>query len=432
MSKNKLIPELRFPEFQNQGEWEKDSIDNQFDLQDGYPFSSFDFTKDTKDSKQVIRITDINNQNSNEEKVYLPNSKIKDLEISKYEVHSGDLLLSLTGAAGFNFFIWNTYSGFINQRTMKISPKKQDNEALKFLLEPLIHSKINSIGTGQNNNLSKDALKEIEFPYPKPKEQRKLSSFITNFNDLIAAHSQKLDLLKDHKKGLMQNLFPQEGEKVPKVRFKEFEKDGEWVERTLIDTANKKIKWSFTGGPFGSNLMASDYSANGFRIIQLQNIGDGVFNDDNKIYASMVKADELLSCNIYAGDIIISKMGDPVGRACIIPDNLHRCIMASDGIRLVVDETKYSKYFIYSLINSKRIREAIEKRATGSTRKRIGLDTLREIELIVPKSQQEQQKIASCLSSLDSLITAQAEKIEQLKLHKKGLMQGLFPKIIEN
>jgi len=241
MSKNKLIPELRFPEFQNQGEWEKDSIDNQFDLQDGYPFSSFDFTKDTKDSKQVIRITDINNQNSNEEKVYLPNSKIKDLEISKYEVHSGDLLLSLTGAAGFNFFIWNTYSGFINQRTMKISPKKQDNEALKFLLEPLIHSKINSIGTGQNNNLSKDALKEIEFPYPKPKEQRKLSSFITNFNDLIAAHSQKLDLLQDHKKGLMQNLFPQEGEKVPKVRFKEFEKDGEWVERTLIDTANKKI-----------------------------------------------------------------------------------------------------------------------------------------------------------------------------------------------
>ena len=100
----KIIPELRFPEFQNQGEWENDSIDNQFDLQDGYPFSSFDFTKDKEDSTQVIRITDINNQNSNEEKVYLPNSKIKDLDISKYEVHSGDLLLSLTGAAGFNFF----------------------------------------------------------------------------------------------------------------------------------------------------------------------------------------------------------------------------------------------------------------------------------------------------------------------------------------
>jgi type I restriction enzyme S subunit len=122
-------------------------------------------------------------------------------------------------------------------------------------------------------------------------------------------------------------------------------------------------------------------------------------------------------------------MGDPVGRACLIPDSLERCVMASDGIRLVVDESKYSKYFIYSLINSKRIRGAIEKKATGSTRKRIGLDELRETELLIPKSQKEQQKIADCFLALDTLIKKQEEKIEQLKLHKKGLMQGLFPKI---
>lgn len=213
----------------------------------------------------------------------------------------------------------------------------------------------------------------------------------------------------------------------PELRFPEFVNDREWVERTLIDTADKKVKWSFTGGPFGSNLMASDYTSSGIRIIQLQNIGDGVFNDDNKIYSSIEKADELLSCNIYAGDIIISKMGDPVGRACIIPDNLQRCIMASDGIRLAVDESKYSKYFIYSLINSKLIREVIERKSTGSTRKRIGLDTLREVELIVPKSLKEQQKIASCLSSLDEVITAHSQKLDLLKDHKKGLMQNLFP-----
>jgi len=230
---------------------------------------------------------------------------------------------------------------------------------------------------------------------------------------------------------LMQNLFPQEGEMVPKLRFSEFVNDGGWEKKVLIDTADKKVKWSFTGGPFGSNLMASDYTLNGIRIIQLQNIGDGEFMDNYKIYTSEEKADELLSCNIYSGEIILSKMGDPVGRACIIPDNIFRCVMASDGIRLVVDEKKYSKYFIYSLINSKRIREAIEKKATGSTRKRIGLDELRGIELILPKALKEQHKIAECLSSLDNLVSALTEKIEQLKLHKKGLMQGLFPKIHE-
>ena len=213
----------------------------------------------------------------------------------------------------------------------------------------------------------------------------------------------------------------------PELRFPEFENDGEWVKKPLIDTADKNIKWSFTGGPFGSNLKASDYTAKGIRIIQLQNIGDGEFNDESKIYTSVEKADELLSCNIYAGDIILSKMGDPVGRACIIPNELERCVMASDGIRLVVDENKYSKYFIYLLINSRPIRKAIQRKSTGSTRKRIGLNDLREVQLTLPEKLKEQQKIAACVSSLDELIAAHDEKLDALKEHKKGLLQNLFP-----
>lgn len=218
-----------------------------------------------------------------------------------------------------------------------------------------------------------------------------------------------------------------ENKLVPELQFAEFKNDGEWNKISLIDTVDKKIKWSFTGGPFGSNLKASDYTSNGIRIIQLQNIGDGKFNDDYKIYTSKEKADELLSSNIYSGEIIISKMGDPVGRACLIPDNLVRCVMASDGIRLVVNEKKYSKLLIYYLINSKQIRDKIEKKATGSTRKRIGLDELKNIDLIIPESIKEQKKIADCLSSLDELITTHTDKLEAFKNHKKGLMQNLFP-----
>ncbi|MFH6961690.1 restriction endonuclease subunit S [Flavobacterium plurextorum] len=214
---------------------------------------------------------------------------------------------------------------------------------------------------------------------------------------------------------------------IPELRFPEFTNDKEWKKILLIDTADKEVKWSFTGGPFGSNLKASDYTPEGIRIIQLQNIGDGEFKDNYQIYTSEEKADELLSCNIYAGDIILSKMGDPVGRACIIPDYLERCIMASDGIRLVIDQKKFSKYFIYSLINLKSIRKLIEKKSTGSTRKRIGLDTLKNINLIVPKKFKEQQKIADCLLSLDETIEAYNYKLDLLRDHKKGLIQNLFP-----
>ncbi len=405
MSKDKLIPDLRFPEFDNDWEWEEKELGN-----------------------FCLNISSGKDKNANDGKFELYGST-GIIGRSKNSSYEGDFILVARVGANAGFLNRAKGKFAVTDNTLVIDLRRE--AVIDFINYSLENIGLNKLVFGSGQPLiTGGQMKSLKLIVPKNKhEQQKIASCLSSFDEVIAAHSQKLDLLKDHKKGLMQNLFPQEGETVPKYRFKEFENDGEWVEKTLIDTADKKVKWSFTGGPFGSNLMACDYSASGFRIIQLQNIGDGEFINDNKIYASIEKADELLSCNIYAGDIIISKMGDPVGRACIIPDTLHRCIMASDGIRLVVDETKYSKYFIYSLINSKRIREEIDKRATGSTRKRIGLDTLREIELIVPKSPQEQQKIASCLLSLDALITAQAEKIEELKLHKKGLMQGLFPKI---
>jgi type I restriction enzyme S subunit len=216
---------------------------------------------------------------------------------------------------------------------------------------------------------------------------------------------------------------------IPELRFPTFEKGDNWKDVKLIDVTDKNKKWSFTGGPFGSNLKSSDYveENEGIRIIQLQNIGDGEFKNDYKIYTSKEKADELLSCNIYPGDIIMSKMGDPVGRACLIPDYHNRYVMSSDGIRIAVDEDKYDKYFIYLVINSKIFRSKVENSSTGSTRKRIGLIDLKKLTLNVPTDKEEQQKIANCLSSLDNLIIAETEKLTHLKDHKKGLLQQLFP-----
>ena len=213
---------------------------------------------------------------------------------------------------------------------------------------------------------------------------------------------------------------------VPKLRFPEFEGAGNWRKLRLVCMADKNTRWSFIGGPFGSNLKSSDYVPEGIRVIQLQNIGDAEFVDDYKVFTSEEKADELLSNNIYPGEIILSKMGDPVGRACLIPDTNHRYVMCSDGIRLVVDEKQFSKYFIYVSINSSHFRTLVENTATGSTRKRIGLDDLKNLPMQIPAAP-EQQKIAGCLGSLDDLIAAENRKLEALRQHKKGLMQRLFP-----
>ncbi len=199
----------------------------------------------------------------------------------------------------------------------------------------------------------------------------------------------------------------------------------EWNFVNFSDLANKNIKWSITGGPFGSNLKAADYTNDGVRIIQLQNIGDGTFLDKYKIYTSHQKADELLSCNIYPGEIIISKMGDPVARACFIPNHDGRFLMASDGIRLVIDNERFDKYYAFSYINSIYFRKRAIAASTGSTRQRIGLDDLKKLPVLSP-SLPEQRKIAAILAAWDEAISKTQQFIAQLQQRNKGLIQQLL------
>lgn len=161
---------------------------------------------------QVIRITDINNRNTNEDKVYVPIPLIRKLNLDDYIVKQGDVLLSLTGAAGFKFFSWDSGEALINQRTIKIVSKEESNHSLVRLLEPLLYKQVNEYGAGQNNNLSKEVLRGIRFRIPKPEEQQRIFGCLSSLDELISEQRQKIEALKTHKKGLMQQLFPSPAE----------------------------------------------------------------------------------------------------------------------------------------------------------------------------------------------------------------------------
>ncbi len=199
----------------------------------------------------------------------------------------------------------------------------------------------------------------------------------------------------------------------------------DWDVSSLGSVVDKKKKWSFTGGPFGSNLKAADYTETGVRIIQLQNIGDGEFLDNYKIYTSEEKANELLSCNIYPGEIILSKMGDPVARGCFIPNIERRFLMASDGIRIVPDDNKVDNYFLLSFIDDTIFRTEAIKVSTGSTRQRIGLDDLKGLKIPLPPLP-EQKAIGHILGLMDNSINQNNLLVAQKELRKKWLMQNLL------
>lgn len=199
----------------------------------------------------------------------------------------------------------------------------------------------------------------------------------------------------------------------------------QWESVRLGDVADPSISKSFTGGPFGSNLKASDYVDEGVRIIQLQNIGDGKFDNIHLIYTSEQKADELLSCNIYPGEIILSKMGDPVARACIVPNMDRRYLMASDGIRLAVNRRRFDTRFVHNYINFSVFRKKAIESSTGSTRQRISLGDLRNLPFAAP-SLPEQVAIANIFTDMDAELDTLERQRDKTKAIKQGMMQELL------
>ncbi|MBK8682369.1 MAG: restriction endonuclease subunit S [Bacteroidetes bacterium] len=298
-----------------------------------------------------------------------------------------------------------------------------ENSNTQILVEKYINSlSIEDFLTGMAQpKLNRGKLDIIPIPIPKnPQEQQKIASCLSSLDEVIAAYSQKLELLKDHKKGLMQNLFPQEGEKVPKYRFKEFEKDGAWVNITI----DKIAKVSAGGTPESTNPEYWNGNIPWMNSGELNN--KRIYSVSNYITSKGLK--ESSTKLIPPKCVLIGLAGQGKTRGTAAINYIELCTNQSIG-SIHPNESVFDSEFLYHKIDS--MYEKLRYLSAGDGgRGGLNLQIIKEIDLLLPDIK-EQQKIASCLSSLDALITAQEEKIEQLKLHKKGLMQGLFPKINE-
>lgn len=294
-----------------------------------------------------------------------------------------------------------------------LSPSKGCSSFFGYLFNaPVVARQKASKGQGDAVvHISATALSSIKIPLPPTKaEQEAIAGALSDADALIEALEQLVAKKHHLKQGVMQDLL---------------RPTDTWKPISLGSIADRNQRWSFTGGPFGSNLKSSDYTDEGVRVIQLQNIGDGEFKDDSEVYTSQEKADELLSCNIYPDEIILSKMGDPVARACIIPSRHSRYLMCSDGIRLAVDQEYFNTYFIYTVINAPDFRAKAANAGTGSTRKRIGLGELKNLELWCPPLP-EQTAIANTLSDMDTEIAALEIQLFKARGIKQGMMQELL------
>ena len=207
---------------------------------------------------------------------------------------------------------------------------------------------------------------------------------------------------------------------VPTLRFPEFREAGEWMEKKL-----REIACEFIDGDW---IESKDQSSNGVRLIQTGNIGVGEFilKPENARYVSEDTFKRLKCNEVFPNDCLISRLPDPAGRSCLLPNIGQKMITVVDCTIVRFHEYQITPYFFVIFSQTDRYCADVERQCSGSTRQRISRDNLSHIKITLP-ALPEQQKIAACLSSLDELITAHSQKLDALKKHKKGLMQQLFP-----
>ncbi|EPZ0458623.1 restriction endonuclease subunit S [Bacillus sp. CD3-5] len=171
--------------------------------------------------------------------------------------------------------------------------------------------------------------------------------------------------------------------------------------------------YSLVDGPFGSNLKTVDYTTEGVRLIQLQNIGDGYWKDQNQKFISEEKAKELERCITYPDDIVIAKMAAPIARATIVPKVEEKYIVVADCIKLTSNKKLNIKYLVHC-INSPIVRQVAESLGKGSTRKRINLKDVKKLPIPLPPLN-EQKRIAEKVERLLNKIEEAKQLIEEAK-----------------
>ena len=265
--------------------------------------------------------------------------------------------------------------------------------------------------------ITNDDVMQMPIPTPSPREQQKIADCLGSLHDLIAAEGRKLEALRQHKQGLMQQLFPRPGETVPRLRFPEFCDAGEWEEKRLGDL-----------GTLISGLTYSpkDVRDGGLLVLRSSNIQNGEIALDDCVYVrrdmngtNLTQPDDILIC-------VRNGSRSLIGKNAIVPKGMPVCTHGAFMIVFRASAPHFARVLLQTTAFQKQVAADL-----GATINSINKTQLLKFRFTVPKPA-EQQRISACLSAVDTQIAAQARRIVSLKQHKRGLIQQLFPSLEGN
>ncbi len=421
--KSALVPRLRFPEFRETGGWKLEPLGS---------LAKRRTVKNTK-SEHTRVLTNSAEYGVVDQRDYFEKDIANQGNLEGYYiVEKGDYVYNpriSTSAPVGPISKNNVATGVMSPLYTVFRFVSSDNDffAHYFKSAHWHHYMRQASSTGARHDrmsITNDDFMGLPLPVSTPKEQQKVADCLSSLDELITTESLKLDALKTYRKGLMQQLFPREGEAVPRLRFPEFRDAGEWVTHEL---GSKTTKVGSGITPTGGE---KSYKKSGRPFVRSQNIGWGELLLDDVAFIDDETHQSFAGTEISNSDVFLNITGASIGRSAVADSrivggnvNQHVCIIRA------TDEL--SANFLNQFLISQYGQRQIDSFQAGGNRQGLNFAQVRSFSIPLPPEVDEQKKIADLLSSLDALITAQSQKIETLKTHKKGLMQKLFPVLEE-
>jgi type I restriction enzyme S subunit len=420
--KGRLVPRLRFPEFWDAGEWEEKKLGEVGEFKNGINFSA------DKKGRGILTIDVLNMYGSGIE-VQLDSLYRVDVDTKDYVLRDCDILfvrssLKRDGIGWPSLFREFSepvlFCGFLIRLRLESLQLTNPEFLLYCLRSDSGRRKIICVsGTAAITNISQDSLKIISVSFPNLAEQQKIVDCLTSIDIHITLETQKLDTLKTHKKGLMQQLFPAAGQTLPQLRFLEFRNAGKWNLTSLGKVSN------ITSG--GTPNRSNKEFWNGKIPWVTTSLIDfnTIEKSDQYISESGLKGS---SAKLFPENTILMAMygqGKTRGKVAILGIEA----TTNQACAAILLGKILNKNFLFHNLAGRY--DEIRELSNRGGQENLSAGLIEQIPISYPVDKNEQKKIADCLNSVDELIALQAQKIDALKLHKKGLMQQLFPSLEE-
>ena len=413
-----MEPKIRF----NNNSWQKHKVGELCDLLTGYPFPGDKILNRGKNLlMRGINITEGRIRHSDEIDRYYNEDTIG---LEKYRLQVGDLVIGMDGSkVGKNSALVTSKENYslLVQRVARLRNEDKNlinliqiavgsDKFIKYVEEMKTSSAIPHISPADIRN----------FPLSLPEdsnERRLVASYFTSLDSQISASTSRLASLKQMKAASLQAMFPQEGETVPKIRFKGFE--GEWKTCILssIATMHARIGWQ--------NLRKDEFLSSGaYYLITGTDFHDGKISFETCHYIDKERYDQDKNIQLEIDSILITKDGT-LGKVAFV-DSLDKPATLNAGVFNVRTKDKeiYPKY-LFQYLKAPYLMDYVNKNATGGTIKHLNQNMLVNFPVQHP-SYKEQVMIGDYLFNLDRQISLQSQRLEKLKQIKSACLDKMF------